>query len=212
MIFGNSLSFKGIFMNLPFLLFLTSQLYPIHKQFHICIPQLSCFVATLIKEFLSKILKFTKQKARSKLLAQTSDKEFTPITIEELERFIGLQIYLCYNILPIEKEHWSTNPLKGTLQVKDFMSRNKYRNVKYNLRFYNKDNFVDSDKVYKIRALINKISEVARYKYQPDKEVSKDESLVKFDGRFKHKVTIPRKAAVSGIESINICESKTATF
>ena len=45
--------------------------------------------------------------------------------------------------------------------------------------------------------------------YQPDKEVSIDESLVKFDGRFKHKVTIPRKAAVSGIESINICESKT---
>ena len=159
--------------------------------------------------FLAKILKFTNQKAFSKHSAKHCDQHFIPITLEELEKLIGIQIYMCYNTLPVERDHWSTNELKGTQLIKDTMGRDKYLKVKYNLRFYDKDQCQDTDRVFKIRPLIDRISEVARSMYQPEKEVSIDESLVKFDGRFKYKVKISRKAAGCGIESINICEART---
>ena len=160
-------------------------------------------------EFLSDILYFTNRKAETKLAVKKSDKLFIPLTIEELEKFIGVQIYMCYHILPIEKDHWSTNPLKGSEPIQKTMGRDKYLKIKWNLSFYNKDQVIESDKVFKIRPLIDRVSQVARSMYQPNRELSIDESLVKFDGRFQHKVKIARKAAGCGIESINICEARS---
>ena len=60
-----------------------------------------------------------------------------------------------------------------------------------------------------MRPILEHIADVAQKVYQPTKELSVDESLVKFHGRWQHKQYISSKHAKWGIKFFCLCEPKS---
>ncbi|XP_044133452.1 piggyBac transposable element-derived protein 4-like [Bufo gargarizans] len=67
----------------------------------------------------------------------------------------------------------------------------------------------DYDRLYKIRPLLDYLSEKCLTVYTPSENVSVDESLVKFKGRLHFKQFLPSKRARYGIKLYKLCESTT---
>ena len=65
------------------------------------------------------------------------------------------------------------------------------------------------DNLNKVRLLLDKLPKISQNLYQPSKQLSIDESLVKFKGRFKYKQYIPSKASKFGIKFYVLAESTT---
>ena len=81
--------------------------------------------------------------------------------------------------------------------------------MKNSIRIYDPDNVDPTDPAHKVRYLLDNIIRSAQKYYQPGKNLSVDESLVKFHGRWKHKVYISSKKAKWGIKFYCLCEAKT---
>ena len=158
--------------------------------------------------FIKQLVEFSNEKAKERC-GDKNMQLFKPITVGEFEKFIGIQIFMSYNSFPEEKDHWSTDPYKGTPMIKRTMSRDRYLFIKNNLCFYDRHLRNESDELFKIRKLFDRVPLIAKSMYQPSKELSIDESLILFKGKWKHMISNPHKAAKRGLETFDVCEART---
>ena len=73
------------------------------------------------------------------------------------------------------------------------------------------DNELDDgqDPLFKIRPILNLVQHTYATHYTPDKELSIDESMKKFKGKFFAKQYMPNKPSKWGIKAFSLCDSKT---
>ena len=116
---------------------------------------------------------------------------------------------MSFNSFSEEKDHSSTDPFKGTPMIEKTMSRDRYLFIKNSLCFYDRRVQNESDEIFKIRKLFDRIPLIAKSMYIPSKELRIDESLILFKGKWKHMISNPHKAAKRGIETFDVCEAKT---
>ena len=89
------------------------------------------------------------------------------------------------------------------------MKRDQFLNLLRFLHFADNRNHnpadPDCDRLYKIREIINLIMQQCREVYSPGKNLSVDESLVLFKGRFSFMQYIKSKRARFGIKLFQLC-------
>ncbi|XP_054168430.1 piggyBac transposable element-derived protein 4-like [Oppia nitens] len=114
--------------------------------------------------------------------------------------------------IPNERKHWSSDSLYCTELIKNSMTLTRYLTIKRCLHFHsqtNETNECNNDPLYRVRVLLNHLPKVSQELYQPNKQLTVDESLVGFDGRFSEKQHMPNKAHKQGIKFYVCCESET---
>lgn len=94
------------------------------------------------------------------------------ITKEEIEKFIGIIIFMSCVKLPSTRKYWSKEV--GQSQVYEIMTCNKFESIKRFLHFNNNETFVPlgqdgHDKLFKIRPLLDMIR--ARLMLVPKKSI-----------------------------------------
>jgi hypothetical protein len=132
-----------------------------------------------------------------------------PIDLTELKKFIGIQLLMGVKRVSVERDHWAKDPLVGTPEIKSALSRNRYMAIKQIIRFYDITTTETNDSLIKVRKLIDHLPNVSKELFQISKEVSIDESLVAFKGRYKDLQYIPSKSAKYGIKFYAVCEPTT---
>ena len=95
------------------------------------------------------------------------------------------------------------------LLIKTCMARNRYLEIKQRLHFCDENLNLGADPLFKVRFLLNYIRVKSKNLNQVSKEVSIDESLVGFKGRFKHILYISSKSTKFAIKFYVLAESKT---
>ncbi|XP_069092145.1 piggyBac transposable element-derived protein 4-like [Pleurodeles waltl] len=171
--------------------------------------------------FLEKIVEQTNLYAeqylrdnRASLRPHSRATRWIPTNLEELKKFLGLTFLMGLIRKPSLSSYWSTSPLMTTAIFSATMSRNRYLLLLRMLHFV--DNTLvlprdhpDSDRLFKIRPILNHF--VARFSeiYVPGKEIAVDESLLMFKGRLVFRHCVPSKRTRCGIKMYLLSESTT---
>ena len=130
-----------------------------------------------------------------------------PINIDkkELEQFFGCCMYMSIYGLPSARMYW-----KATTRVPlvaDTMSRNRWEQIKLGLHFNDNCNLDPSDKLYKIRPLLQSL--VENFKAVPmNEKLSVDEQIIPFKGKHSLKNYIKNKPKKWGYKASLLCDSE----
>lgn len=107
---------------------------------------------------------------------------WTPINRRELEQFLGLMFLMGIIHKPTVGDYWSTDPLMATPLFSGIMSRSRFQAILKFLHFNDNsqrpscDN-PDRDRLYKLRLLLDHLSQTFEAAYRPEREIAIDESL-----------------------------------
>ena len=90
---------------------------------------------------------------QSNLYAKQNGRNFT-VTKEELKAFLGINFVIAINKFPTIAEYWRVDDLIGNDGIQKTMIRNRFREILQNLRFADNRKDNKTDKVFKMRPVI----------------------------------------------------------
>ena len=128
----------------------------------------------------------------SNLYAQQKGREFQT-NEQEMRAFLGIHYVMSINKLLTVKSYWECGQYVGNEGIRNVMSRSRFEGVLQNLHFSGNTKDDKSDKVYKVRSLINHFSQSFSECFSDDCTQSIDEHMVKFTGRSSMKQYVKSK-------------------
>ena len=131
------------------------------------------------------------------------DSRFVPTNTAEIRCFLGLNLMMGITKKPSYRDYWSSSIQMRDPYISSSMSRDRFDWLLSNLHV--NDNLVQPkkgevgfDKLYKLRPLIDILSETYFKCYEPNQHQSIDESMVKFKGRIGFRQYMPLKPIKRG--------------
>lgn len=141
------------------------------------------------------------------------DKQWTPITdILEVRTFFCIIMIMSLVKMSRLRDYWSTNPILGHDMIKKLMPRNrffqmlKYFHISDKSEEMNKDS-PDFSYLQKLEPLFSTLRDKFQQYFNPYKELSVDEALLKYKGRLGIIQYMPLKPAKRGIKLWMLCTS-----
>ena len=131
--------------------------------------------------------------------------QWNDLTVDELRSFFGIIIATGLVCLPSFKDYWKVNSILSQPDIIKGMSRNRFENICGRLHF-NDNSLAPAhgtpgyDRLYKIRPILDTICQKCKSLYNPGKQISVDEAMVKFKGRSSIKQYQPLKPIKRGFK------------
>lgn len=155
----------------------------------------------------AQVLSKVRLNRRSKL------RKWKPTTIEEMNQFLGILLYMGLVPMPRITDYWSKNILYRNLVAHRIMSRNKFQLL---LRFWhlinNNANIEQEGGFAKILPLLTHLNSVFRNEKSPGQDLVVDESMIPFRGRLIFKQYLPNKTHKYRIKIFKICDNSGYTY
>jgi hypothetical protein len=108
------------------------------------------------------------------------------------------------------KMYWTVDPVFETPILSKTMFRNRFESVTSLLHFSDSSQYENStDRLYKIRPILKKLSDNFPLVYTPQQRVALDEGMLAWRGRLRFCVYNPAKITKYGIMVRMVCESST---
>ena len=137
--------------------------------------------------------------------ASSHMKRWTDVDVDELQRFLGIRLLMGLHPLPAYRDFWSNWHLKGDPTIKATMTRDRFEKIQSNLHFTDNEDDRASDKLWKIRPVVDVFSSEFKKVYIPSKDISIDESLFRYRGRHFSLQYNRNKAARWGYKCYKLC-------
>ncbi|XP_067125019.1 piggyBac transposable element-derived protein 4-like [Centruroides vittatus] len=161
----------------------------------------------LVNLIVSETNRYALQQPRS------SRHQWEPVTVGEIYTFLAICILQGIVKKPDERMYWSTNDLFFTPIFPKLMTKNRFAEIKQNLHFADNASFDSSThpapKLNKILAIVNNLNSKFSRLYEPERDITVDESLLLFKGRISWRQYIPLKRSRYGVKFFMLCESSS---
>lgn len=149
---------------------------------------------------------------QTNLYAPQEKRNFIPTTEQEMKTFIAVNLLMGVKKSPSFRDYWSSRPELRDDFIASKMGVNRFDSLLTSLHCNDnakmpKKGDPGFDKLYKIRPYIELLKKIFQKYYRPSKEVSIDESMVKFKGRIGFKQYMPMKPVKRGFK-IWVCADK----
>ena len=108
-------------------------------------------------------------------------------TEDEMKEFLSTYFIMGKNKLSILEDYWSTEKYIGNKKIQNTMARTRFQSILQNLYFSNNDNDNKTDKLYKIRPIIEHLIKVFAESLSNSPFQSVNEHMCKFKGRLSTK-------------------------
>ena len=131
------------------------------------------------------------------------------MSVPELKTFFGLSFLTGYIKKPSLEMYWSVDEVDATPHFGKTMPRNRFQIIWRFLHFNNNASQDASDKMYKVRPVLDYIVEKFKELYQPGQNICIDEGMMQWRGRLSFRVYNPQKPVKYGIKSYILCDSAT---
>ncbi len=173
---------------------------------------LECLHLFLPKEFYDKLLIETNRYADQQRVNDTNP--WKPVSMEELMAFIGINIAMGIISLPSLDDYWSVEPILSHSWFRVIMSRNRFREILRYIHIVDNTTAPDRnnpthDKLWKVRPLLDLLSENCRKMYALHREISIDESMIGTKCRLSFIQYMPKKPCKWGIKVWACCDAIT---
>ena len=128
---------------------------------------------------------------------------FTATNVKEMKTFLGINILMGVKKLPSYCDYWSSRPELRDHFISSAMTRDRFAWILGHIHLADNsimppkgsDNY---DKLYKIRLLLETLTETFKESYKPGKNQSIDKSMIRFKGRSTLKQYMPLKPIKRG--------------
>jgi len=107
--------------------------------------------------------------------------------------------------MPNVKDYWSLKMLYKNCVTKNVMSRNRLQLIIRFWYFSDNEQALETDRIFKIRNLIEKMVHNFQNIMEPEEIMDVDETMVPFCGRLKFKHYIPGKAHKYSVTLFKYC-------
>lgn len=118
-----------------------------------------------------------------------------PVTIDEVKAYCALCILMSEVKKSNVQLYWTTRAVVETPIFRKTMPFKRFRQISRFLHFSDNETADSSDRLRKVRPIINLQNEKFKEIYTPNEYVSIDESLMKYKGRLAYKQFNPSKRA-----------------
>ena len=134
------------------------------------------------------------------------DLPYTDTTAEELKVVLATAIMMGVVRKPEMMMYWSRDGMLETPFFPKTIPRDRFLKILSNLHFNNELDD-ETDRLYKIRPMLDAFHNNFKMAYTPEKSTSIDESLLKFHGRLKFRQYNPSKRSRFGLKLYHLCQS-----
>ena len=130
---------------------------------------------------------------------------WSPLTVTELESFMGFMIMMGLVRLPSLSDYWSKDPVFNQAAISSRITRTRFLNIKKYLHFADNQSLAPRgtqqyDKLGKIRPVLEMLGKRFQTLYNLNREVAIDEAMIKFKGRSAMKQYLPLKPIKRGLK------------
>ena len=155
-------------------------------------------------EFFELLVAETNRYADFQLKSKPSSK-WKDVNIIEMRCFIGIMMLMGYNILPGINEYWSENDSTANNRIRKSMSRDRFKQILKNIHLTDpqqkpSQDSANYDKLFKVRPMITSFSKSFEDAFDPPRDISIDEGMVKFKGRLGFVQYMPQKPTKRGVK------------
>ncbi|XP_050452133.1 piggyBac transposable element-derived protein 5-like [Cataglyphis hispanica] len=134
--------------------------------------------------------------------------KWVDVTVTEMKKFLGLIILMGQTRKDDIYDYWSTLSYIETPIFPKIMSRNRFMQIWRMWHFCNNDLLYDkTDKLFKIREVLNYVQNKFQTVYTPKQELSLDEGIIPWRGRLSFRTYNPAKLVKYGILVRMLCEA-----
>jgi hypothetical protein len=134
--------------------------------------------------------------------------KWSDINITEMKKFFAILILMGQVRKDSLKEYWSTDPFIATNIFRELLTRNRFEHIWKAWHFSdNEEVSGTTDRLYKIRPVLEYLVEKFQNVYKPKQELSLDEAMIPWRGRLRIKTYNPAKIVKYGLLVRMVCES-----
>ena len=175
---------------------------------------LECFHLLLPDEFYDQLLVETNRYAIQQREEKNNFNLWSPVTKEELMAFVGLNIAIGIISLPSIEDYWSTDPILSHSWFHVIMSRDRFREILRYVHLVNNKKAPSRsnphfDKLWKVRPILDVLSNTAPKLYRLHQQISIDESMIGTKCRLSFIQYLPKKPTKWGIKVWACCDAIT---
>ncbi len=150
-------------------------------------------------------------------MSQEKWEKFVPLTADDIQAFMGLNILMGINDLPAIDDYWKKDSVYHYSPVADCISRGRYREISRYLHYVDNTtlaprNTPTYDRLGKVRPLLDYIQSRFSQVYNPSRELAVDEAMIKFQGQSSLKQFMPNKPVKRGIKVWVLADSTNGYF
>lgn len=149
---------------------------------------------------------------QSNLYASQNNRHAFSVTKRDIKIFLGVLLFSGYHQLPRERLYWSLDEDFDTKLVYNAISRNRYCEIKKNLHFTDNTTLNKSDKMAKLRPLMDVLNKNFQQWGIFFEVLSIDEAMVKYFGHHSSKQFLIKKPVRFGYKDWMLCSAKGYCF
>ncbi|CAK9829883.1 PiggyBac transposable element-derived protein 4 [Anthophora retusa] len=135
--------------------------------------------------------------------------KWNDISLAEMKKFLGMIVLMGQVKKDRKDDYWSSEFYTKTPSFATIMSRNRFRQIWDTWHFSNNRTTAGSNKLEKIRPILNYLLDKFKSVYTPRKELSLDESIIPWRGKLSIKTYNPAKLIKYGLLCRMLCEAKS---
>lgn len=177
------------------------------------------FYALLVTDdILNKIVDCTNAFAMAKITQSNEAsmgariRAWFPTNLAEIKRFFGLVLYMGIVRLPKISDYWANDKITGQQFPRTVMSRNRFEVLLSMLHFSQNDNENATDRLHRVRDLVEVMNDNFKNTYTPGEDLCIDESVVPFRGRLIFRQYNKQKRHKYGIKLFKLCTLPGYTY
>jgi len=143
--------------------------------------------------------------------------KWDPISIQDLEAYLGFNILMGINLLPSLEDYWKKNPVYHYAPVSDHISRDRFTEISRYLHFVDNSTLLPRtspayDRLGKVRPVLDHLQSRFSAVFTPAQDLAIDEAMIKFQGRSSMKQYMPMKPTKRGIKVWVLADSTNGYF
>ena len=136
-------------------------------------------------------------------MSDDSFAKWVPVTDAEIQAYLGFVILMGINRLPALRDYWRRDHAYHYGPVADRIPRDRFFGITRYLHFVDNSAILprdhpNFDRLWKVRPIIDRISDRFLHSYNPHMENAVDEAMIPFKGRSSLKQYIPKKPVKRG--------------
>ncbi|XP_061195138.1 piggyBac transposable element-derived protein 4-like [Saccostrea echinata] len=122
--------------------------------------------------------------SRGERSSYASQGNWTPLTVEELYRFLGIILYMSVVKFQMLERYWSMQVLYRNNPVPGVMSRTRFQAILSFLQVTPPADINKAEKLTRVQSLVDHVKEKSKELYQPHREIAVDERMVSSKHKF----------------------------
>ena len=104
------------------------------------------------------------------------------VSLQDMKTFFGILLFSGYHLLPSRRMYWSVHEDYRVAPVAQAMSRNRFKDILRFLHFNNNQRLDTTDKMTKLRPLMDRLNKKFMMAYLKQKQMDLDEAMIKYFG------------------------------